>query len=507
MIRKCESAGMSRRRFLRGTAAATGLAIVPGHVLGGPGRVAPSDKVTIACVGVGSQGLRVMLGYLQQPDVRVVAVCDVNKESADYPQWGKNEFRNKVRKLLGGGPAWVDKLSTDKPIRLTRSLTVTGGVAGREPARRIVEAYYARQKRSGKHAAPAAHNDFRELLEKEKDVDAVIVGTADHWHAPISIAAMKKGKHVFCQKPMTRTVHEARLMGRVARETKVATQVAVGNQASESTRVLCEWIAAGAIGPVRRVVNWSSRPVWPQALERPKQAMPVPAGLDWDLWVGPSPARPYHKVYLPFVWRGWYDFGTGAIGDMGCYSFDTIFRALKLAGPRAVEASSTHVFAETYPQASVIHWQFPARGELPPVHLTWYDGGLKPPRPKELGDKPLPREGLLFLGETGKILCGFTGGDPRILPESKRKSFTPPPKTLPRSPGNDREWLDACKGGKTVCGANFAFEAAVTETILLGNVAQRVGGPLRWDSAKRKAVNAPAADQYVQPPCRGEWGI
>jgi len=296
-------------------------------------------------------------------------------------------------------------------------------------------------------------------------------------------------------------------MGRVARETGLATQVAVGNQASEATRVLCEWIRAGAIGPVRRVINWSSRPFWPQALERPKQALPVPEGLDWDLWVGPSPYRPYHNVYLPFVWRGWYDFGTGAIGDMGCYSFDTIFRVLKLNAPDTVEASSTEVYEETFPEASIIHWKFPARGDMPPVHLTWYDGGLRPPRPKEVGDRPLEREGLLFVGDTGKILCGFNGGSPRLIPASKMKAFRPPPKTLPRSPGNDREWIDACKGGKTPCGANFEFEAAVTETILLGNVAQRAGEKLHWDTAKLKAANAPAAQQYVQPEYRGKWRL
>jgi predicted dehydrogenase len=324
----------------------------------------------------------------------------------------------------------------------------------------------------------------------------------------VSVAAMKKGKHVFCQKPMTRTVYEARRMGEVARETGVATQVAVGNQASEPTRLLCEWIWDGAIGPVRQVINWSSRPYWPQGLNRPKETQPVPKGFDWNLWLGPSPERPFHHAYLPFVWRGWYDFGGGALGDMGGYSFDTIFRALKLEAPASVEATSTERYAETFPQASIMHWNFLVRSEMPPVKLTWYDGGLKPPRPDEFeGDGPLPEEGLLFIGDRGTILCGFNGGNPRLIPEAKMKAFKQPPKTLPRSPGNEREWLDACKGGKTKPGANFEFSGRVTEALLLGNVALRAGPRLVWDRPNLKAVNVAAAQKYIRPEYRSEWTL
>jgi predicted dehydrogenase len=321
---------------------------------------------------------------------------------------------------------------------------------------------------------------------------------------------MRKGKHVYCQKPMTRSIFEARRMGEVARETKVATQVAVGNQASEETRSLCEWIWAGAIGPVREVHNWSSRPFWPQGIERPKDEEPVPEGLDWDLWLGPAPARPYNHVYLPFVWRGWFDFGTGAIGDMGCYSFDTIFRVLKLGAPASVEASSTRVFPETFPQASLIHFSFPARGDMPAVQVHWYDGGLTPLRPQDLeegrGLAGEENEGLLFIGDQGTIMCGFTGEGPRLLPESKMKTFQPPPKTLPRSMGHDREWIEACKGGKPA-GANFEFEAAITETILLGNVALRAGKKLSWDAGNLKVTNVPTAQPYVSPEYRPGWTL
>lgn len=500
--------GVSRRKFLAAAGAtAAAFTIVPRHVLGGAEHVPPSEKINVAFIGVGAQGLRVMLNFLRQPDVQGVAVCDPNKGSADYPQWGNNEFCNSVRRLLGTDSGW-EWLSTNEPIQLTRSMKATGGMAGREPCQKIVNGYYGTQKRSGQYRGCAAYADFRELLETEKDVDAVVVCTTDHWHALASVAAMKKGKHVFCQKPMTRTVYEARRMAEVARETGVATQVAVGNQASEATRLLCEWIWDGAVGPVRQVINWSSRPYWPQGLDRPKETQRVPEGLDWNLWLGPAQERPFNHTYLPFVWRGWHDFGGGALGDMGGYSFDTIFRALKLEAPTSVEGSSAERYTETFPQASIIHWNFPARGEMPPVKLTWYDGGLKPPRPEEFeGDGALPEEGLMFIGDRGTILCGFNGRDPKLIPEAKMKAYKQPPKTLPRSPGNDREWLDACKGGKTRPGASFEFSGAVTETLLLGNVALRTGQRLIWDRANLKAGNVASAQQYIHPEYRGGWTL
>jgi predicted dehydrogenase len=495
---------LSRRKFL---AAAATVTIVPRHILGGAGHVAPSGKINIAFVGVGSQGLRVMLSFLRHKDVQAVAVCDPNKGSADYPQWSQGEFCNGVHRLLGTDVGWGE-LSPDKPIRLTPSLTAYSGMAGREPCQKIVDAYNGAQKRSGESRGCAAYADFRELLDKEKDVDAVVVCTTDGLHAAVAVAAMKKGKHVFCQKPMSHTVYEARRMAEVARETGVATQVAVGNQASEDTRRLCEWLADGAIGPVRQVYNWSSRPFWPQGLDRPEEAQTVPDGLNWDLWLGPSPERPFHRAYLPFVWRGWYDFGGGALGDMGCYSFDTIFRALRLEAPASVEASSTRRTPDSFPQASVVHLNFPARGELPPVRLTWYDGGLKPPRPEELeDDRKLEDEGLLFVGEKGTILCGFNGRRPQLIPASKMQAYKQPARTPPQSPGNDREWLDACAGGKNRPGANFEFSGFVTEALLLGNVALRTGQRLTWDRANLKAANLPAADEFIRPKRREGWAL
>ena len=507
------AASLSRREFLaKGGAAAAVFTIVPRHVLGGSGYVPPSDKVNIAFIGVGAQGLRVMIRFLHEPDVQGVAVCDVNQGSAGYPQWSTHEFCNSVRKLLGADSGW-DWLSPDDPIELTHSLKVTSGVAGREPAQKIIDGLYASRQRSGQYKGCAAYNDFRELLDKEKDVDAVVVCTTDHLHAAISAAAMRKKKHVFCQKPLTHTIYEARRIAEIARETGVATQIAVANQASEDTRLLCEWIWAGAIGPVREVINWSSRPFWPQALERPKQSQPVPEGLDWDKWLGPAPERPFNHAYLPFSWRGWTDFGCGALGDMGCYSYDTIFRVMKFETPSSVQASSTDRYDETYPQAEIIHYDFASRGDMPPVRFTWYDGGLKPPRPMELEEgRPFrgesdEDEGLLFVGDAGKILCGFNGRNPKLIPQSKMDAYKQPPKTLPRSPGNEREWLNACKGSKEKPGGNFEFENLVTETLLLGNVAALTGEKLTWDRATMKVNNSDLAQKYIHPERRKGWDL
>ncbi len=504
--------GSTRREFIgQAAAAAAGVTIVPRRVLGGVGFIPPSDKVNVAFIGVGAQGFRVMLKVLKEPDVQGVAVCDVMKSASDYPQWDSHEFCKSVRELLGASSGW-DWLSPDQPISLTHALQVTGGVAGREPAQKVVEAYYGTQKRSGQYHGCAAYNDFRELLEKQKDVDAVVVCTTDNLHAAVSGAAMKKGKHVFCQKPLTHTIYEARRIAEIAKETKVATQIAVANQASEDTRLLCEWIWDGAIGPVREVHNWSSRPFWAQAVERPKETQPVPDDLDWDLWLGPAPNRPFNHAYLPFAWRGWIDFGCGSLGDMGSYSFDTIFRVLKLEAPTSVEASSTDLYPETYPWATMIHYSFPERGNMPPVKFTWYDAGLKPPRPEELeANRPWQgseddEEGLLFVGDRGKILCGFNGAKPKLIPQSKMDAYKQPPKTLPRSPGNEREWLNACKGGKVKPGGNFEFEGLVTESLLLGNVAALTGEKLAWDRANLKA-SLDTAQKYVRPERRAGWDL
>lgn len=486
---------ISRRSFVGGAAAGAVFATVPRHVLGGAGYTAPSERLNIACIGVGAQGTRVMLGYLARDNVQIVAVCDVDKGSTGYTEWGVGEMRRSVSKLIGS--TYVEK-----------GYYTDGFWAGRDPAQYVVESYYAARNGTGSYKGCPAYNDFREMLEKQQDIDAVLVATPDHLHAVASITAMKMGKHVHCQKPMTHSVYEARKMAEGARRYKVATQVATGNQASEETRLLCEWIWDGAIGPVREVHNWSNRPIWPQGLERPEDTPPVPPNLDWDLWLGPSPYRPYHPAYLPFVWRGWHDFGTGALGDMGCYSFDTILRVLKLGHPTSVEAISTKRHEESFPLASIVRYEFPARGDMPPVKLTWYDGMLTAPRPHEMDDGVrLRKEGLLFVGDDGKILCQFTGGDPHLIPESKDNAYRRPPKTLPRSIGHDEEWIEACKGGQPA-GANFEIAGPITEALLLGNVALRAGGDkIRWDGPNMKVTNVASANNYVAGEYRDGWSL
>jgi predicted dehydrogenase len=506
------SGRITRRSFVAGAcAAAGGFSIVPRRVLGGAGFVPPSEKINVAFIGTGSQGLRVMLGFLRSDDLQAVAVCDVNRGGAGYHQWGKGQFRDGVRELLNTSTGW-EWLSPDQPIQLTRALTAYSGVAGREPCQKIVDSYYGTQRRSGTYRGCSSYRDFRELLENEKDVDAVVVGTTDGLHAAVSIAAMKKGKHVYCQKPMTHTVYEARRMAEVARQTGVATQVAVMNQGSDAQRRIREWIGSGAIGPVNQVINWSSRPFWPQGIDRPEKAEPVPEGLDWDLWLGPAARRPFHSAYLPFVWRAWYDFGSGALGDMGCYSFDTIFRVLDLDAPTCIEAISSERNPETFPVASIIHYDIPLKRSRLPARLTWYDGGLRPPRPEFLRpEQDLADEGLMFVGQKGTILCGFNGTNPRLIADGDRREDATAQRGArrPRSglTVNQREWLDACKGSKVKPGANFEFSAGVTGALLLGNVALRTGKRLTWDPAGFKVTNTAEAERYIRPERRAGWEL
>jgi predicted dehydrogenase len=442
---------ISRRRFLKGTAAVTtAFSVVPGSILGLNGQTSANNKLNIAGIGIGGQG-RSDLEKLAHENI--VALCDVD---------------------------WQYAAGTFKQYP---------------------------------NAKP--HKDFRKMLEEQKDIDAVVVATPDHLHACVSMAAIKMGKHVYCEKPLTHSVVEARKLAEAAREHKVATQMGNQGQASEETRRLCEFIADGAIGPVREAHIWTDRPsnglfneYWPQGVERPKDTPPVPETLEWDLWLGPAPYRPFHPAYLPFKWRGWWDFGTGALGDIGCHACDPVFRALKLGHPVSVEASSSRVNDETYPVASRVHYQFPARGDMPPVTMTWYDGGLRPQRPADLDEEQVMGDnGRLLIGDRGKILGN------RILPESRRREYPEPPKTLPRSVGHYQEWIDACKGGKPA-GSNFDWAGPLTEVVLLGNIALRRGlreeltrKKLLWDGPNLRITNLEDANKYLQCEYRSGWSL
>ena len=491
------------RRALLGAAAFT---IVPRHVLGAP-FVPPSDKITLATIGLGRQGQAVTMGLLPRPEIQVVAVCDCNRGSKDYMEYSDNALLTQARRLLGPGyEKWAEDLASPGRVQLTREFSSSLGMGGREPARRVVEAYYASRKESA-YRGCTAYADYRELLDRDKDLDAVYVATPDHWHAPISIAAMRKGKHVLCQKPMAHSIADARRMAQVARETKVATGLPVNNPSSEATHLISGWIADGAIGTVREVHNWSTRPYWPQGVERPREPQPVPDGLDWDMWLGPAPERPFHHAYLPFVWRGWYDFGCGSFGDMGCYSFAGVFKILGHAPPVAVEASTSESFTETYPKSSIVHLDYAG------VHMVWYDGFLKPRRPAGLApqDQRLfehGQEGVMYVGEKGIILAGFNGDHPRVYPESaKYRAPEPQRRGGPAPEPAIDQWIGAIQGGPPSL-TNFEAQAPVTEAFLLGCLAQRFPGErFEWDTAAGKVTNSEKANAYLDPPARSAYRV
>jgi len=445
---------ISRRSFLiNSVAAVSTLTILPRHVLGGAGQASANSKLNLGVIGAGGRGAADLEDLKSE---NVVALCDVDWDSA--------------AKTFARFPKAIQ------------------------------------------------YRDFRIMLEKEKNIDAVLVATPDHIHAVASMAAIKAGKHVYCEKPLTRTVAEARVLTKAAREAKVATQMGNQGMAFEGNRLINEWIWDGAIGPVREVHVWSDRPThrgkmplwWAQGVERPTDTPAVPSTLDWDLWLGPAPWRPYHPAYAPFRWRGWWDFGSGGLGDMGIHNLAPVFSALKLGAPERVHASSTPLFKETVPLAASVHYHFPARDDMPPVKVHWYDGGLLPPRPEELEEgRELDREdGIIFIGDKGKMLVTGWGGErPRLIPETRNQEYKRPAKTLPRSIGHHKEWIEACKTGSATR-SNFDVAGPLTEAVLLGSLCVRLGGDeLIWDSAKMKVTNTPEANELLQYKYRQGWAL
>ncbi len=452
----------TRRNFLTsGAVLASAVWIVPRHVLGGPGHKPPSEKLNIAGIGIGGMGqnnLRACAGE------NIVALCDVD---ASY-------------------------------------------------AAKIFATYPGAKR----------YEDFRQMLDRQSDIEAVTIATPDHTHAPIALAAMKAGKHVYVQKPLTHSVAEARRLTEVARERGLMSQMGNQGHSGDGTRLVCEWIATGAIGAVREVHVWTNRPVWPQGseVERPTETPPVPAGLNWDLWIGPAPMRPYHPRYLPGTWRAWCDFGTGALGDMGCHLLDAPFWALKLKYPTSVEGTvSAYWYAEwkktepkneNYPRSAIVRYKFPARGGLPPVDLTWWDGGLLPPRPAGLEpDEPLGDGdgGSIFIGESGVLICGCYGRNPRVFPQEKMRDLPRTPRTLPRIPGgidgHEKDWVRACKDGKP-SSASFEYAGPLSEMVLMGNLAVRFPNKqLLWDGENMKVTNDTAANTFVSRPYRDGWTL
>ena len=495
---------ITRRSFLYATGAAAATAmVVPRHVLGS-GYVAPSEKINIAYVGCGTQGMRQMLEALPNPNIRIVAVCDPNTKSDDYPEWGYNELNNKIRNFLGD-PNWAQG--------------ARGGLCGREVGRDVVKRYYAKQ--SGGNPAEVSlgeYRDFREMLAAQ-DIDAVYNMTPEHLHGVVAMRALKAGKHILTHKPIANVLDEVRLLRDKARQTDVATQLFCTASQTETPRV-AEWIASGAIGTVREVVNVSTRPFWPQGmLNYPADTPPVPEGFDWDLWLGPAAARPYHPAYTHAVFRGWYDFGTGALGDMGHYSFHQIFKCLGLASPLTVQASHSEYWAVTekgwskqinrvsYPQSSRITWEFAhpqASGQK--IRLHWYDGGVTPPDIEEwtADGTSMPDEYTLYVGTNGMILCDFMGGNPRLLPKSRQSNFQEPPQTLPRPIGELAQFIKGCRG-EAKPDATFEASYPFAETILLGTIALRVPKKLHWNASTFEFTNSNEANALKSRNNRPGW--
>ena len=350
--------------------------------------------------------------------------------------------------------------------------------------------------------------DFRKMLDQQDEIEAVLIATPDHVHAVVSAAAMKHGKHVYTQKPLTHNVWEARKLRELADRTGVVTQMGNQGHSTDGTRTAWEWVRDGAIGPIREVHCWTFEPRWPQNLPKPK-SQAVPGNLDWELWLGPARERwDYNEILHPGTWRGFWPYGTAGLGDQGCHVMDASFWALDLRAPTSLYGYPVGGTDASGPLAEIVHYDFPARGDKPPVHLTWYDGGLQPPKPPELGpDAEMRRAGTIFVGEKGKIVVGRYGQDPRILPDELMQSYDRPPQTLERvHTTHEMRWVEACKTDKKGS-SHFGYAGPLAETVLLGNIAVRTGEYLAWDADNLKITNSEKANALVREEYRSGWSL
>jgi predicted dehydrogenase len=365
-----------------------------------------------------------------------------------------------------------------------------------------------------KYPGASLYQDFRIMLEKEQHrIDAVTISTPDHTHAHPAVMAMRLGKHVYCQKPLTHTIEEARLLQQVARETGVVTQMGNQGHAQSESRRLVELLRADVLGEIRRIHIWTDRPIWPQGLQRPTKAEAIPTTLDWDLWIGPAPMRPFHSSYAPFNWRGWWDFGTGALGDMGCHNMDLAFFALDLKNPTRIKAQGEGGTDQSPPTASTVTWQFPGNEHRGPVELTWYDGGRKP-GPELVAAKELPGNGCIIMGTRDTLFVPSYWGTGTFLSGATVSDYDSIPASLPRWPGGDQdndmahhhEWLAACKGEAKAM-SDFDYAGPMTEAVLLGNVALRAGHAIEWDASTMRVTNDVHANQWVSKAYRKGWEL
>jgi predicted dehydrogenase len=460
---------VTRRRFLTTTTAATACTLVPRHVLGGPRFVPPSEKVNMALIGAGGQGRWNLRQLLQLADVQVIAVAD------PAAQWSLDRFYYKSQ-------------------------------AGRLVTKADIEKHYAEMTPNFRCTD---FEDFRVMLTKEKAIDAVLVATPDHLHAYVTLTAMRQGKHVYCEKPLTHNICEARLVAQVAKQTGLATQMGNQGHSRDGIRQTCEWIWAGAIGSVREVHSWVPTRRWnPELVAIPKETPAVPPGLNWDLWIGPREPRPWHPVYAPVTWRDFWQFGTGSFGDFGCHDMDAPCWALDLHAPETIEPHAVgQSDPEIQPHGCMCYYHFPANDRRGPVKLTWYDGGLMPellPAFDRVRSKY--RRGVVFVGDKGMIACEGAGGPPQLSLFDSKATFEKPQPTLKRSAGHHRDWIDACKGGEAA-GSNFGYGARLAEITLLGVLAVRLGKKIQWDPAAMRVPGTPEADPIIHGTYRKGWEL
>lgn len=458
----------TRRQFIKATATAvTAFQILPRHVLGGPRFVPPSEKVNVAMVGVGGRGLENLKALLGLADVQVMAVAD---------------------------PA----------ERFSLEAFYYKGHGGRLVAIDQIEKHYSAKTPNYRCAG---YEDFRVMLEKEKAIDAILCATPDHNHAYVSIRAMRAGKHVYCEKPLTHNLREAREVARIAKETGVATQMGNQGHSTVGIRETVEHIRAGTIGTVKEVHSWVPAKRWnPLLTSKPAETPEVPAGLNWDLWIGTREMRPFHPAYFPVAWRDFWAFGSTGMGDFGCHDLDAATWALELGAPtRAIAYGTGPSDSEIAPHGSTIYYDFPARGALPPLRVTWHDGGARPAPPEAIGKFPLPARGTMFVGTKGVIQCDGAGGAPRLFPESLRAQ-PKPAATLKRSGGHHRDWIDACKGGEPAS-SHFGYGSLLTEIGLVGLLSLRLKKPIEWDATAMKAVGLPEADPIINGTYRAGWEL
>lgn len=460
----------TRRQFLSSAAVATAATIVPRHVLGGPNHVAPSDRVNVALVGAGGRGLQNVRELMKLDDVRVTTVIDPAE------RWDLSSFYYR-------------------------------GVAGRLPVCEAIEKHY--QKSEPKFRCQS-QVDFRDVIDSSnQDFDAVLCATPDHLHALVSLASLRADKHVYCEKPLTHNIVEARLIGKFAAESGLATQMGNQGHANDSLRLVCEWLRSGVLGPLKQVHAWVPATRWnPTLTKPPTESQPPPAGVNWDLWCGPRRPIPFHSAYAPVSWRDFWQFGLGAMGDFGCHELDSSVWGLELGLPTRVEMyPAGETDPAMIPFGELGYFDFDATPHTGPLRLNWYSGGIKPPHIDPIPrDTVLPNRGVMFVGENGLMLCGALGNDAIIYMNDPRVSATPPPASIPRSPGHHREWIDAIKGGPAAA-SEFSYAAKLTEITLLGVLALRTGKVIDWDAKKLKANGLPEADAIIQGDYRDGWKL